>query len=263
MGERLKEAALGFDSNAAAYELARPSYPAEAVSHVVGHGAIGPGRRVVDLAAGTGKLTRLLVPTGAEVVAIEPVAGMRAQLAAALPGIEVLDGTAEALPLPDDSADAVTVAQAFHWFDPPIALAEIRRVLHEGGHLFLIWNTRDRSHDWVRAFGNLLVDGPDLERPYDSYYDVDYAALVAGAGGFTPVELWTHAWEQACDPDLLVARAESVSVVGALAADERARVLDRIRDLARTHPGLAGRTTFGFPYVTRVYRCRTTPAPTA
>jgi SAM-dependent methyltransferase len=265
MSERLKDAALGFESNAAAYERARPSYPAEVVAHVVGYGAIGPGRRVIDLAAGTGKLTRLLVPTGAEVVAVEPVAGMRAQLAATLPGIEVLDGTAEALPLPDDSADAVTVAQAFHWFDPPIALAEIRRVLHPGGHLFLVWNTRDRGHDWVRAFGDLLVDGPDLERPYDSYYDVDYAALVAsaGAGGFTAVELWTHAWEQPCDPDLLVARAESVSVVGALADDDRARVLGRIRDLARTHPDLAGRTMFGFPYVTRVYRCRTTPAPAA
>jgi SAM-dependent methyltransferase len=260
MSERVKDAALGFDSNAAAYERSRPSYPAEAVAHVVGHGGIGPGRRVIDLAAGTGKLTRLLVPTGAEVVAVEPVAGMRAQLAAALPGIQAVDGSAEALPLPDGWADAVTVAQAFHWFDPPVALAEIRRVLRPGGHLFLIWNTRDRGYDWVRAFGDLLVDGPDLERPYDSYYDVDYAALVAsaGAGGFTPVELWTHPWEQPCDPALLVDRAASVSVVGALADDERARVLDRIRDLARTHPDLAGRSTFGFPYVTRVYRCRTT-----
>jgi SAM-dependent methyltransferase len=261
MSERLREAALGFDRNAVAYERARPSYPAEAVAHVVGHGAIGPGRRVLDLAAGTGKLTRLLVPTGADLVAVEPVAGMRDQLATALSGIEVLDGTAEDLPLPDSSIDAVTVAQAFHWFDAPVALAEVRRVLRPSGHLFLIWNARDRRHDWVRVFGDLLVDGPDAERPYDSYYEVDYAALVAsaGAGGFTPVELWSHAWEQPCDEDLLVARAESVSVVGALAADERARVLDRVRHLARTHPDLAGKPTFAFPYVTRVYRCRTMP----
>jgi SAM-dependent methyltransferase len=261
MSERLREAALGFDRNAVAYERARPSYPAEAVAHVVGHGAIGPGRRALDLAAGTGKLTRLLVPTGADLVAVEPVAAMRDQLATALPGIEVLDGTAEDLPLPDSSVDAVTVAQAFHWFDAPVALAEVRRVLRPSGHLFLIWNARDGNHDWVRVFGDLLVDGPDAERPYDSYYDVDYAALVAsaGAGGFTPVELWSHAWEQPCDEDLLVARAESVSVVGALAPDKRARVLDRVRHLARTHPDLAGKATFAFPYVTRVYRCRTTP----
>jgi SAM-dependent methyltransferase len=256
MSERIKHEALGFDRNADAYEAARPSYPTEAVAHIVGHGGIGPGRRVLDLAAGTGKLTRLLVPTGAEVVAVEPVAGMRERLVASQPDIEVHDGTAEALPFDDGSFDAVTVAQAFHWFDAPVALAEARRVLRNEGHLFLVWNTRDRDHDWVRQFGDLLVDGPDAERPYDSYYDVDYAALVAGAGGFTPVELWTHAWEQPCDPDLLVARAESVSVVGSLPPADKEPVLDRVRHLADTHPDLAGRAQFPFPYTTRVYRCR-------
>jgi len=118
-----------------------------------------------------------------------------------------------------------------------------------------VWNIRDRDHDWVREFGDLLVDGPDCERPYDSYYDVDYPGLVAAAGGFGPVTLWTHAWDQPCDPELLVARAESVSVVGSLPADHKAEVLDRIRNLARTHPALAGRDRFPFPYVTRVYHC--------
>jgi ubiquinone/menaquinone biosynthesis C-methylase UbiE len=253
---RIRDAAHGFDTNADAYEVSRPSYPAEAVAHVVGHGRISPGTRVLDLAAGTGKLTRLLVPTGAEVVAVEPVAAMRDRLARLLPGVEVLDGTAEALPLPAGSVDTVTVAQAFHWFDPPVALAEIHRVLRPGGHLFLVWNTRDRTHDWVRRFGELLVDGPGAERPYDSYYDVDYAAVVAAAGGFTPAERWEHAWEQPTDPDLLVARAESVSVVGTLPPDRRAAVLDRVRALARTHPDLAGRAAFPFPYTTMVYRCR-------
>ena len=263
MADRIRDAAQGFDHNAEAYDAARPSYPAEAVAHIVGYGRIGPGRRVLDLAAGTGKLTRLLVPTGAEVVAIEPIAGMRDLLVANLPQVEVHDGTAEALPLPDGTVDAVTVAQAFHWFEPAAALAEIRRVLRPGGHLFLVWNTRDRTHDWVRRFGDLLVDGPLAERPYDSYYEVDYAAVVAeaGAGAFTPVELWSHDWEQPCDPDLLVARAESVSVVGSLPAADRRRVLDRVRDLARTHPELAGRGHFGFPYTTRVYRCRRRPHP--
>lgn len=264
MAEQIRDAAQGFAQNAAAYEAARPSYPAEAVAHIVGHGGIGPGRRVLDLAAGTGKLTRLLTPTGAAVVAVEPVAAMRDHLRGASPTasltasltIEVHDGTAEAIPLADASVDAVTVAQAFHWFDAPRALAEIRRVLRPGGHLFLVWNTRDRDHDWVREFGDLLVDGPDAERPYDSYYEVDYAAVVAEAGGFTPVDLWAHRWEQPCDPDLLVARAESVSVVGALPPADRRRVLDRVRRLADTHPSLAGRARFGFPYTTRVYRCR-------
>jgi ubiquinone/menaquinone biosynthesis C-methylase UbiE len=256
MADRISEAARGFDQNATAYEAARPSYPAEAVAHIVGHGQVGPGRRVLDLAAGTGKLTRLLVPTGAEVVAVEPVAAMRDALRGVLPDVELHDGTAEDLPLGDGSVDAVTVAQGFHWFDAPVALAEMRRVLRPGGHLFLVWNTRDRSHDWVRRFGDLLVDGPDAERPYDSYYDVDYAGVVADAGGFTPVERWQHAWEQPCDVDLLVARAESVSVVGSLPASAREQVLDRVRELARTHPDLAGRGHFPFPYTTRVFRCR-------
>jgi SAM-dependent methyltransferase len=256
MAEQIRDAARGFADNAAAYEAARPSYPAEAVAHIVGHGHIGPGRRVLDLAAGTGKLTRLLAPTGADVVAVEPIAAMRDRLVALLPGVEVHDGTAEDLPLADRSVDAVTVAQAFHWFDPALALAEVRRVLRPGGHLFLVWNTRDRRHDWVRTFGDLLVDGPDLERPYDSYYDVDYAAVVADAGGFTPVELWSHDWDQPCDPDLLVARAESVSVVGQLPPGDKQRVLDRVRNLAATNPALAGRDRFPFPYTTRVFRCR-------
>ncbi|HEX6570217.1 MAG TPA: methyltransferase domain-containing protein, partial [Acidimicrobiales bacterium] len=248
MTERIRGAAQGFAQNTAAYEAARPSYPAEAVAYIVGHGQVGPGRRVLDLAAGTGKLTRLLVPTGAEVVAVEPVAAMRERLRELLPGVDVRDGTAEAMPLADRSVDVITAAQAFHWFDPTLALAEMHRVLRRHGHLFLTWNIRDRSHDWVRQFGDLLVEDPDAERPYDSYYDVDYPAVIAAAGGFTPVELWTHAWEQPCDPALLVARAESVSVVGSLPPADKQRVLDRVRRLADTHPALAGRDRFPFPY---------------
>jgi SAM-dependent methyltransferase len=252
----IKDEAHGFDANAAAYERARPSYPAEAIAHVVGHGGIGPGRRVLDLAAGTGKLTRLLVPTGAEVVAVEPVAGMRDQLVAAVPGVEVRDGTAESLPLPDASVDAVTIAQAFHWFEPGPALAEVARELRPGGRLFLLWNARERDRPWVQAYSDLLTDGPDMAAPYDWYYAVDYAALVAeaGAGAFGPVTRWDHAWEQPFDADLLVARAESVSVVGNLPPERRAQVLGRIRHLAETHPDLAGRPTFGFPYNTMVWQ---------
>jgi SAM-dependent methyltransferase len=190
---------------------------------------------------------------------VEPVAEMRDRLATITPPVDARDGTAESLPLDDASVDAVTVAQAFHWFDPPKALAEIRRVLRPGGHLFLLWNMRDRRHGWVSEFGDLLVDG-DGERPYDSYHEVDYAQVVASAApaAFGPVEWWEHAWEQPCDEDLLVARAASVSVVGLLAEPARTVVLDRVRNLARTHPELAGKAWFGFPYVTRVWRCRTT-----
>ena len=148
--EHIPEAAAqGFGQGAEAYESARPSYPPDAVGEIARVCALGPGRRVLDLAAGTGKLTRLLVPAGAEVVAVEPVAAMREVLGSVLPGVEALDGTAESIPLPDASVDAVTVAQAFHWFDAPVARAEIARVLGGGGARVLVWDTRDRSVDSV------------------------------------------------------------------------------------------------------------------
>jgi ubiquinone/menaquinone biosynthesis C-methylase UbiE len=129
--------ARSFDRVADAYQRARPSYPAAAV-----HWALepAPGRRVVDLAAGTGKLTEVLVAAGAEVVAVEPLGNMRAELERALPSVRALAGAAERIPLPDGSTDAVFVGQAFHWFDAPAALAEIARVLRPRGGLVLLWN---------------------------------------------------------------------------------------------------------------------------
>jgi SAM-dependent methyltransferase len=157
---RRRLAAPSFARSADAYERARPGYAPEAVTFLAERLGLGPGRVVVDLAAGTGKLARQLVPSGARVVAVEPLAEMRSLIPA---GIEVLDGTAEAIPLPDDFADAVTVAQAFHWFDAEAALREIERVLQQGGSLALVSNRRDSG-----AFDEVLARHrahPPLEPP--------------------------------------------------------------------------------------------------
>jgi hypothetical protein len=106
----------------------------------------------------------------------------------------------------------------------------------------------------VQQFGDLLTDGP-LGRPYETYYGADYSNVVADAGGFTPVELFETKWTQPMTPDLLVARAASISVVGALEPAERELVLARVREFAESHPDLAGRPMFDFPYVTRVFWC--------
>lgn len=245
-------AADGFGQAADAYEAARPSYPPEVVDAIVARAALAPGRSVVDVAAGTGKLTRLLVASGADVLAVEPVPAMRAALAAAVPSVVVLDGTAEALPLADATVDAVTVAQAFHWFDQPAALAEAARVLRPGGTLALLWNLRDTEVPWVRAWGDLLVDG-DLDRPYEWYYGVDYAAVIDTSGRFGPVEVVEASWAQPVDEHLVVDRAASVSVMAALDDMARAEVLDRVQDLCRNHPDLAGRDRWDFPYRTVAY----------
>ena len=140
-------AARGFEAGAAAYEAARPGYPDEAVDVLRDEVGIGPGTNVLDLAAGTGKLTRRLLELGSSVTAVEPVAAMRSQLQTVLPEVEVVEGTAEEIPAADASLDVVTVAQAFHWFRFDEALAEIRRVLRPGGGLAIVFNQRDADDD--------------------------------------------------------------------------------------------------------------------
>ena len=208
---------------------------------------IGPGRTVVDLAAGTGKLTRLLVPTGATVVAVEPLASMREQLGAAVPGVDVLKGTAEAIPLGDASTDAVTVAQAFHWFRADEALAELARVLRPGGGLGLVWNERDESVPWVAEMSRIMHR--DRCIPYDP--TADWAATVAASGAFTPLEHTQLGHEQIVDADGVVARALSSSYVAVATPEEKERTAAELRALVATFD-----EPFPLPYVTDVFTCR-------
>ena len=240
-------AAAGFGSAAEVYERGRPSYPAEVVELFAAELGIGSGTTVVDLAAGTGKLTRLLVPTGANVVAVEPVEAMRAQLGAAVPDVDVREGTAEQLPFDDASLDAVTVAQAFHWFDPDAALAEIARVLRSGGGLGLVWNQRDESVPWVATLSELYEWG--TRRPYER--DADWAGTVAASGSFSPVQRRQLAFAQPMDADTLVDRVLSTSYVAARAPEDNAELEAAVRELVSGFP-----ERFELPYVTDVYWCR-------
>src|ERR1700722_3670426 len=151
-----EQASIGFQRAADAYERGRPDYPTAAVEHLLRVLKIGPGARIVELGAGTGKFTKALVASGADVVAVEPVEAMRRKLGELLPEISIVDGTAEAIPLADASVDAVVAAQAFHWFRADEAIAEIHRVLKVDGGLGLIWNARDDASEWGRELTRII-----------------------------------------------------------------------------------------------------------
>jgi SAM-dependent methyltransferase len=221
-------AVAGFGAAAEAYERGRPDYPAAAITALVERLEIGPGVVVIDLAAGTGKLTRDLIPTGAEVIAVEPIDAMAALLARAAPTARLLRGTAEAIPLPDDSVDVITVAQAFHWFDAPRAAAEMRRVLRPGGAVVALWNTRRNDLEpWATVD---RITAPYRDRsPHYSEDDTWRSAL--DAAGFGPIELSTFDHGQVVDASTFVDRVMSTSYMGALPEDEAAAARIQLRAL--------------------------------
>jgi SAM-dependent methyltransferase len=240
-------AALGFGRAAEAYELARPDYPLAALAWLRDRLELGPGRTVVDLAAGTGKLTRLLLPTGARVIAVEPVAEMRAALARAVPGAELVDGTAEAVPLPDGAADAVTVAQAFHWFSTAESLAEIHRVLRPDGGLALVWNRRDLDDPLQHALDQVVTrhrgDVP-------THRSGRWKSAFETTELFGPLEEHLVPHHQELDRSRLVDRVMSTSVMAALPDTERGAAIADVEELAarQTEP-------IRMSYTTEIYLC--------
>lgn len=237
-------AARGFGAGAAAYEVARPGYPDEAIGVVRDEVGVGVGTRVLDLAAGTGKLTRRLGELGASVIAVEPVAAMRDQLATVLPDIEVVEGAAEEIPAEDSSVDVVTVAQAFHWFDAPLALDEIARVLRPHGRLALLWNERDETTPWVAEMSRLIRWH---ERTVSRYQHVSWPDIVGASGHFTPLDERVVRWDQPITRDLLADRVRSISYIAAMPAPQREKLVAEVVHLARRLP-----EPFPLPYICRV-----------
>jgi ubiquinone/menaquinone biosynthesis C-methylase UbiE len=231
-------AAEGFSRNAEDYERTRPGYPPDALAHLADVLGLGAGVTVADVAAGTGKLTRLLVPTGAHVIAVEPVAEMRSVLASAVPGAEVLDGVVEHLPLGDASVDAVTIAQAFHWFDGPRALAELARVLRPGGALAVVYNHRDRDAPWLAAV-NRLVEAHRHGTPQQ--WDGRWLSAFTDQPLFTSLGRADFDNPQVLTPEEFLGRMRSMSYVGALPAPEQEALLTAIAALLAEDPATAGR----------------------
>ena len=235
--------ARSFGSVAGLYEQARPGYPDEAVRWLAGE----EPRDVVDLGAGTGKLTRSLVAHGHRVTAVEPSSEMLAQLVAAVPGATALQGSAESVPLADGSADVVTAAQAFHWFDQPVALREIARVLRPGGRLALVWNARDDAEPWVAEFTDTVVASSVFRKG-----GIDATTAAVGESRlYGPVERATFAHVQTLRRDELVELVRSRSECAVLPDEERMPVLERTEALFDAH-AVDGRLLM--PYVTECFR---------
>jgi SAM-dependent methyltransferase len=229
--------AQSFGPVAGRYERGRPPYPPAAVDWLLPPHA----RDVLDLGAGTGKLTRELFARGLAVTAVDPSDGMLTELRRVLPGVPALTGPAEAIPLPAGSADAVLVAQAWHWVDKSRAVPEVARVLRPGGRLGLLWNLRDERTDWVRRLGEIM-QSPGQER------DTDVGPP------FGPAEARDFGWTHRIGRDQLLDLVASRSYISLRPPDERAAVLAQVRQLLATHPDLVGRTLFDLPYVTHCAR---------
>jgi ubiquinone/menaquinone biosynthesis C-methylase UbiE len=233
-----RTASTGFARSPEEYERGRPGYPAAAIGWLSKRLRLGPGRVVVDVAAGTGKLTRSLMSTGADVVAVEPLAEMRALIGA---GARALEGTAEELPLADASADAVTVGQAFHWFDADAALAEIHRVLRPSGALALVWNRR--LDDPVNQSVEAIIAPHRGDTP--AHRSPAWRTALEQTQLFAPFEEREFPNVQTLDAEALAARVASISFIAALPGTERDRVLDAVRALAADGP-------VDVPYATEV-----------
>lgn len=228
------------------YQSARPGYPIEAVAHLVAHLHLGPSSKVADVAAGTGLFTRELLAFTTHVVAIEPSRGMRDEFEAQLPGVSMLEGVAERLPLGDASIDVITVAQAFHWFDPRAALAEFARVLVPGGGLGLIWNERDESVEWVDALSRAMLW--NVKKPYDMATDF---GPILEEHHFVEVNRQSFANAQLMDRRALHQRVLSTSYLAVLDESDQRAIL---RDVDRVIEGFD--EPFELPYVTTTYCAR-------
>ncbi len=237
----------GFSRGARAYSRGRPGYPNEVEEWLGNELGLTSASTAIDLGAGTGKFTGHLARTGARVTAVEPVAAMLRELRAKLPEIEAKSGNAHAIPAPSGSADAVTCAQAFHWFADDRALREIRRVLKPGGRLGLVWNVRDETVGWVAALTGIMAP---FEGTTPRFHEGLWRKLFP-AEGFAPLEERGFLHSHDGPPEqVIVERILSVSFMAALGAAEKQAVAAQIRDLIADTPELAGRPTVGFPYRT-------------
>lgn len=251
----IHEKSDGYRQGASDYVAGRPGYPPEAVTWLREVLGVRPDRTVLEVGAGTGKFIPTLAACGARIIALEPVDEMREKLVHAWPEIEALAGTADAIPLPNDAADAVVCAQAFHWFATREALAEMRRVLAPDGMLGLVWNGRDESVPWVAALSEIT-----------NRYEGDTPRYLTGAWrNVFPAPGFTLVGEQhirnshiGTVEQVVIKRTLSVSFIAGLPAERRKAIEQEVRALIARTPELSKAGEIAFPYETSMFAYRKT-----
>jgi SAM-dependent methyltransferase len=247
-----QSAAKGYQSAADKYQRGRPDYAPQVFTWLRDKLGAEPNSIVVDLGAGTGKFTKRICDISEHVIAVDPVDAMREKLAADLPQVEVIKGTADKMPLDDDSVDILVCSQSFHWFASSAAVAEIHRILKPGGRFGLVWNVRDERTDWVAELTKIIT-------PYEGdaprYYKGDWREPFP-APGFGLLEETRFVNAHIGTPeDVIFNRFMSVSFIAAQDETTRADIEGQIRNLITTHPALMGKSEVVFPYVTECFWC--------
>jgi len=243
-------AEVGYQRAAADYERVRPSYPTRSLAVLADALDLGPGKRVAEVGAGTGKFTRLLALTGARVTALEPVAAMRARLSELLPQVEVVDGMAESTGLATGEVDAVVAAQAWHWFDPAAALAEVERVTKPRGRLGLVWNTLDETVPWVAEYSKIYRQWRTDAVP--GHRDGTWRRFFDEVPGWTPLAGEHVPNPYVTDREGVLGQALTSSVISTLDSASRTQVRRELEAVLDRHEESRG-ARIEIPYVTDLY----------
>lgn len=240
----------GYTKSADTYVQGRPDYPPQIMTWLTTTLDMRAGSRVTDLGAGTGKFTRYLQRTGADITAVEPVASMREQLSSQVQGITVVAGTAENMPLQDASVDIVVCAQAFHWFATEAALDEIHRVLRPGGRLALVWNKRDTQSAWVREL-DAIVNAYEADTP--RFHTGQWRQAFPHRGFSSLQEQRFPHGHTGTPENVIINRTLSTSFIAALPENEKRKVRNQVLSVIENSPELKNQSQVTFPYETLAY----------